>query len=63
VLHVEEELLASLFSSCPCEEVSVTIHVAGSDGCSEFSETLHCHVNTSDVPSCDNCHFFLTTNY
>lgn len=38
MLHVGEELLASLFSSCPCEEVSVTIHVAGSDGCLKFSE-------------------------
>lgn len=38
MLHAGEELLASLFSSCPCEEVSVTIHVAGSDGYSELSE-------------------------
>jgi hypothetical protein len=35
---VGEELLASLFSSCPCEDVSVTVHVAGSDGCLKFSE-------------------------
>ena len=31
MLHAGEELLASLLSSCPCGEVSVTIHVAGSD--------------------------------
>jgi hypothetical protein len=25
--------------------------------------TVHCHVYTSEVPACDICHFFLTTNY
>jgi hypothetical protein len=62
---VGEELLASLFSSCAREEVSVTIHAAGSDGRSEFSElstgSVLCHVYSSKVSSCDSCRFFLAT--